>query len=245
MFEGIREPERRSSVGLQKLVDLCFVSAYRFAGTGKLDVFVKHVFGFVQHEQVVFLRAQTGVGDSPGVKPRVPFGIHCNFIGAAVERLAEDSGELRFPGAGGAVDENVDAEPLLFDGGFKVGKYGSPHLLKVRKVVQRESRFGSFFEKCRLQILFADGGGENNRRDAGGFVELKPVVDLPCVRVTVRIGERQKASQRRIWFKKEAFGLFRRDAGGTGAERGNEFVAAGTIETIQYPVKKVIATARC
>ena len=81
--------------------------------------------------------------------------------------------------------------------------------------------------------------------NAGGFVELKPVVDLPCVRVTVRIGERQEASQRRIRFKKEAFGLFRRDAGGTGAERGNEFVAAGTIETIQYPVKKVVASARC
>ena len=210
-----------------------------------MDVFVKHVFGFVQHEQVVFLRAQTCVGNPPGIKPRVPFGIHCNFIGAAVESFAEDSGEFGFSGAWRAVDENVDTGPLLFNGGFKVGKYGSLHLLKVRKVVQRESRFGSFFEKRRLQILFADGGRENNRRDAGGFVELKPVVDLPCERVTVRIGERQKASQRRIRFKKEAFGLFRRDAGGAGAERGNEFVAAGTIETIQYPVKKVVASARC
>ena len=210
-----------------------------------MDILVEYVFGFVQHEQVVFLRAQTGVGNPPGVEPRVPFGIHCNFISAAVESFAEDSGEFGFPGAGGAVDENVDAGPLLFDGGFKVGEYGSFHLLKVRKVVQRESRFGSFFEKRRLQILFADGCRENNRRDAGGFVELKPVVDLPCVRATVRIGERQKASQRRIRFKEEAFGLFRRDAGGTGAERGNEFVAAGTIETIQYPVKKVVAPARC
>ena len=113
--------------------------------------------------KIMFLGAQTGVGNLPGAEACVAFGVNSNFIGTALQGFADDSGELRFSGTGRTVDENVDTGFLLGDGGFEVGQNRIFNLLQVREVVQRERCVGRFLKERRLQIVFTSGRREKRR----------------------------------------------------------------------------------